>query len=231
MIFQTLGGLAKEETLKTIEHNIIPHSFVLESEEPYPGYHGANLPTGKNPEAIFLIIRDKLSTEKIIRISQNIKKKTNLSFDAAPGKICIYNETYYCIRIRSIDSYEIIPNIQENYIKKGIGFMKKKKIHGPGLIQLKKIFYLEQQLEDMFRDLDDDRMYYIKINHQISWEKFKTITQNIKNNIDNKNFDAALAAIYAKEVIDLIRIYSKDLTIDKVNSIKEKYFEEIAKLY
>jgi hypothetical protein len=230
MIYQTLGALAKEETLKTVEHNVLPNSFVLESEEPYPGYHGANLPTGTRPEAIFLMIREKLSTEKIIRISQNIKTKTNLVFDAAPGKICIYNETYYCIRIRSIDSYEIIPDIQSNYVKKGIDFMKKKKVHAPGLIQLKKSFYLEELNEDVLQDLDDERMYYLRIGRQVSWEKFKHITQKIKNNIDNNNFDAALAAIYAKEVIDLIRIYAKDLDTDRLNFLEEKYREELSKL-
>ena len=229
MLIETIGGLAKEEILKTVEHNIVLNTFVLESEEPYPGYHGVNLPTGTSPEAIFLMIRDKFSTEKVMRISQNVKKKNKLDFDAAPGKICIYNETYNCIRIRNIDNYEIISVIQEGYIKEGIVFMKKKKMKESGLIQLKKIFTLKPLDNDYYRDLDDERMYYIVLPKQVSWETFKTMTKNIKNNWENKTFDAALAAIYTKEVIDLVRIYSKDINLNMLNQIRLKYLKEFEK--
>ncbi|NJM14560.1 MAG: hypothetical protein HC896_03515 [Bacteroidales bacterium] len=51
----TIGNLAKEETLSTIDHKIVQNTLVLESEAPFPGYHGANLPSETKPGMIFLL--------------------------------------------------------------------------------------------------------------------------------------------------------------------------------
>ena len=56
-IIETMGSISKVEKLKTLDNNILENTLVLEEIEPFPGYHGANLPTGYNPRAIrFLLI-------------------------------------------------------------------------------------------------------------------------------------------------------------------------------
>ena len=60
-IIQTIGGVAKEETLFTLTTSVMPNTFVLENEEPYPGYHGKNLPSGSKPISVFLITKRKHS--------------------------------------------------------------------------------------------------------------------------------------------------------------------------
>jgi hypothetical protein len=41
---ESIGVLLKEETLQTVEHYVLENTLVLESIEPFPGYHGQNMP-------------------------------------------------------------------------------------------------------------------------------------------------------------------------------------------
>ena len=58
-IIETMGSIAKVEKLETLDSNILVNTLALEEVEPFPGYHGANLPTGYNPTAVYLIIKKK----------------------------------------------------------------------------------------------------------------------------------------------------------------------------
>ena len=74
-IIETMGSITKVEKLETLEGSILENTLVLEEVEPYPGYHGANLPSGYNPTAVYLTIREKLPAINIIRITQKIRKQ------------------------------------------------------------------------------------------------------------------------------------------------------------
>jgi hypothetical protein len=229
-IIETLGGVAKEESLITLSDNIMLNSFVLETEEPFPGYHGANLPSDSKPISVFLMTKMKYSTEKILRITQNIKKYFLHSFNAVPGSICLNVQTLPCIRIRDLDNYELIGELQKCFYTEGIDFAKKRNIKTSAIIQLRKHFTIQEIDRGIYKDLDDHSMYYLRINHQLKWQLFTQITQRIKNNFDMTNFDSALAAIYTKEILDVVRIYSNDITLDKLKVLKEKYIQEIEKI-
>jgi hypothetical protein len=225
-IIQTIGAIAKEETLNTVEDNILEGSLVLENSEPFPGYHGSNLPDDNKPLYIFLITPLKHSAEKIVRLSQNIRKHYYQPFDASAGKICIENTTYYCIRLKDLGSYSEVPELQRCFVDEGITFAKKKKINSTGIIQLRKHFMLEELAPGIFMDLEESHMHYLKIPHQIKWRPFKLISSRVRNNVENNNFDAALAAFYLKEVADVVRIYSQH-SLDSLISLREKYNAEI----
>jgi hypothetical protein len=229
-IIQTLGGVAKEESLVTLTDHIMPNTFVLETLEPYPGYHGSGLPTDSKPISVFLITKEKYSTEKILRVAHNIKKYFNHPFDAVPGTICMQNIISPCIRIRDLDNYELIGDLQKCFFSEGILFAKKKNIKSDAIIKLKKHFTLQEIEKGIYKDVDDSSMFYIRINHQITWQFFMQITQKIRNNIDLSNFDAGLAAIYTKDILDVVRIFSNDITIEKLKLLKEKYNQEIEKV-
>jgi hypothetical protein len=121
---ETLGLITKEEVLTTVKHNIVPNTFVLESIQPFPGYHGENLPADVKPEAIYLITSKRLPTELVYRTAGKIQKFINFPFNAIPGDISIYNSKYNCIRIRNLEKYEIIQDLQRWFIDEGISFMK-----------------------------------------------------------------------------------------------------------
>jgi hypothetical protein len=229
-IIETIGGLAKEESLVTLTDHIMPNSFVLETLEPFPGYHGSNLPIESKPISVFLITKVKYSTEKVLRVAHNIKKYFNHNFDAVPGTICIQNDTIPCIRIRDLDNYELIGQLQKCFFSEGIMFAKKRNIRAEGVIQLRKHFKIQEIGDGIYKDLVDPAMFYIRINHQLTWQLFMQITQKIRNNVDNSNFDSALAAIYTIDILDVIRIYANNISLENLKLLKEKYLQEIKKI-
>lgn len=230
-IIETLGGVAKEESLVTLDNHIMPNSYVLETLEPFPGYHGSNLPTDSKPISVFLITKVKYSTEKILRITHNIKKYFGHNFDAVPGTICIRNNIIPCIRIRDLDNYEYIGDLQKCFFSEGILFAKKKNMKADALIKLKKHFTIQEIEEGIYKDLDDHSMFYLRINQQLTWQMFLQVTQRIRLNFNLANFDAGLGAIYTKDILDVVRIFSNDISIEKLRLLKEKYNQEIQKMH
>lgn len=231
IIIQTIGGVAKEETLFTLSRCIMSNTFVLENDEPYPGYHGKNLPTEAKPISIFLMTKKKYSMERILRLSNTIKKYYDHPFDAVSGAICINNDVYNCIRLRGLENYEHVEPIQKYFFSEGVKFMKKKVLKASAIIQLKKHFTIQEIDHGIYKDLEDETSYYITIPLQLSWQLFAQITFTIKNNIPKEkvNFDAGLAAIYTREILDVVRIYAHGIDIDTLKMLKEKYKEEIEK--
>ncbi len=231
-IIQTVGGIAKLESLRTITSHIMANTFVLDMEEPYPGYHGMNLPSDAKPISIFVITRIKYTLEHLLRITQSIKTYFEYNFDAVPGTICIQNEDLPCIRIREIDNYELLEELQNCFFSEGIQFMKKRTMNARGVIQLKKLFNIEKIDDGIFKDLDDPSMFYVTLPYQVNWQRFVLITQRVRNNIDKiqANFDAALGAIYTKEILDVARIYSRETNLEKLQMIKKKYTSVMEKL-
>lgn len=227
-IIETLGGLAKEEKLKTLPDHIMPNTLVLETEEPFPGYHGANLPTESKPISAFLITRNKYSPEKILRIAHNILKYFPHRFDAVPGKICIQNDMLQCIRIRGFSNYEQIGDLQKCFFSEGIEFAKKRNISADAVIQLKKHFTIEEVEEGIFRDLDEHSTYYFRIPKQISWQLFLKVTHSVRNNT-SANFDGAKAAIYTRDILDVVRIYAQGISMETLRELKSRYTQELEK--
>ncbi|MCF8379859.1 MAG: hypothetical protein K9H49_09805 [Bacteroidales bacterium] len=214
-LIQSMGGVAKEENLFTLESHIMPNTFVLENEEPYPGYHGMNLPTDNKPISIFLMTKNKHSVQKIMRLNQKIKKYFNHPFDAVPGEIWINNDKIPCIRIRNLDNYDLVGDLQKCFYSEGILFQKKRTVRAEGVITLKKVFNLEVLEDDILKDLDDDSTFYFRLPKQLSYQEFVAVIKNLRNNIasEKTNFDAALAAIYTKEILDVVRIYAKGASL------------------
>jgi hypothetical protein len=226
---ETMGSIAKVEKLETLNNNILENTLVLEEIEPFPGYHGANLPSGYNPTATYLVLKKKVSTIRIMRITQNIHKYFKPGFDGSPAEICINNDIFTCIRLRNFNNYGIIPELQKHYMHEGLKFMKKKKIHGDGIIEIKKHFELEKLGDCIFKDLEDPLMFYLEIPAHLNWSLFIEITTSIKHNLDDLNFDAALGAIYMKEITEVVRIFARDMSIEDLQKIRQRYNEELRK--
>jgi hypothetical protein len=228
-IIETMGTIAKVEKLETLNNNILENTLVLEEIEPFPGYHGANLPSGYNPRAVYLVLRKKTSTVRIMRLTQQIHKYFKTSFDGTAAQISIHNDVLHCIRIRNLDNYSIIPDIQTCYMHEGLKFMKKRKIHGDGVIDITKHFELEKLGEGIFKDLEDPFMYYLQIPVHLNWSAFLEITTAIRHNLDDLSFDAALGAIYLKEIAEVVRIFTRDMGLEDLQKIRERYIEELRK--
>ncbi len=229
-MLETFGSVIKEEQVVTIESGILPNTFVLENLGSFPGYYGADMVSQNKPDTIFLVTSKKYPIEDIFRTTSEIKRRTGILFDGSSASININNNEYDAIRLRYLKGFENILEIQEYFIDSGISFAKLKRIEGVAVIQVKKIFKVRSIVDEIFKDEEED-MYYLKISKQLSWGYFKKITAQVRNNISLPAFDAALAVIYGSDIFDLIRIYSKTLTVEELQKLHEKYEEIINKSF
>ena len=225
---ETVGSLIKIDDVTTIQHNTVPNTLVLEIIEPYPAYHG-DIPSGVKPNQIFLVLAEEFSVEECIRAANRINKYVGYPLDATPAKLTIYNDTYYSIRIRGLRSFEQIPSLQNNFMSEGLKFMKKKNIKAPALIHLRKSYILEEVKEGIYRDLIEPMMWYFKFPDKLEWNMLQMMTRNIKNNIENTNFDAAFGWIFVSGVTDFVRIYVNEPNIKQISYMQQLYLDEYKK--
>ncbi|MCK4345031.1 MAG: hypothetical protein KAX05_07065 [Bacteroidales bacterium] len=227
-IIETFGSITKFELLHTLESNILKNTFVLEILEPFPGYHGANLPSESAPHHIFLVTKRNYSSEEIWRVSQHIRQYFKHPFGARKAELHIFNTKLNSIRIKDLSSFTLIPELQSCYMSEGIEFRNKKTFNQGGLIKINKYFKLSEIEEGIFKDIANPNMYYLQIPFKLNWKHFETITYSIKNNLDNHNFDAALGVIYRQDLIDLVRIFETDSNLDRLKLLRERYLQEIS---
>ena len=227
---ETMGVLLKEEMLQTLDHMVVPNTLVLESLEPFPGYHGINTPEDSKPDSIYLVTEKQFPPESVFRASRNQFGRTLLPLDSCPSNIFIHHTHLPCIRIKGLNNYSFISDIQMNYINQDITFSTHRKINDLGLIRIEKVFCLELLEEHYYRDLEDENTFYLDIPYHFNWNEFNRVTFDIKNNLDNNNFDAALGFIFLKEMRELVRIYTHHCSTERLKAIREKYLEEIKKL-
>ena len=229
-IIETIGTIEKKEKVSSINEK----RLVLETHQPFPGYHGERIPDKLSPRSVFLIIKSKYGHENIVRKIQKIKKNNNLTFDGTPGNINIFNKQVQCIRLKGLKNYLEISKIISIFEDNKIFFMKNKKIDPyESLIKIAKYFILEEIENKIYQDMEIPEIKYFEIPSRISWANFEKITLDIKRNIEFSNWDAAIGSFYRKYgLVDMIRIYHKKTDLNHKNflCLKEIYHKEISKL-
>lgn len=230
-IIQTIGTIAKEETFAQVEHVADLKHQVLESVRPFPGYHGTNLPGQKDAESYFMITKLHYNDDQLIRAIMQTKKHLSFSYDGAPGFIDLHHETFHVIRIKDLKA-EQLPELVKAFQKEDIEFQKKGKLsEATALLHIRKFFRMEETIEGIFRDKDVPDFAYLEFPSGLHWSTFKSMTEKLKYNIDDNNFDAALGHVYCpKGLLDFVRIYDKAFKVGKLIYIREKYLEYISKL-
>ncbi len=233
-LIETTGTIKKKETLATLEEAFCAKALVIESKFPYPGYYQPSVPDviELNPDSIYLITRGNIDEIKLMRINQQIKKSYTGNFDAALGKITVFNELQPCIRLKFLKEYNDIPELVDRFRQQDIHFLKYRQIEPyTGLIDVKKYFVLETIEPGIYRDREVPEMSYIQIPGFLNWDNFERITLDMKHNLEDNKFDAAVGTIYRKNcLIDIVRIYDKHFSLDKLYTIRSKYKEAINKL-
>lgn len=233
---ESLGFVIKKEKLATIESDYKFSELILEDLDPYPGfydhYHIPMNEKEQKPRSIFAVIKNNSLDEmdNFIRTTVNIKNETGLKFDAVMGLLELQNTTTACIRL-NMDEYKPLPEIINQYSKRGFNFLANRTIKPYiSLISVRKYMILEEISEGIYRDTEMADIYYIMANKYLSWDQFEKISISIRNNWDHKVYDAAQAGVYCKKgVIELVRIYDREINIDQLKYLKEKYDIEIAR--
>lgn len=232
-IIETIGTIIKKELLATIEEGLAGGFMVLESKHPFPGYHGKTVPDDHEliPDSIFVVTKQNYEIEKIMRASHEVRRNFKKRFDAAPGYINIFNEMVSCIRIKYLKSYKDIADLLQLFQKFGIQLSKYKKVNPyDGLIKINKFFELEMLVPGLYLDHEDSDICYLQVPKNINWDAFEKITLDIKRNMEDNLFDAALATIFRKNcVVDCVRIYDHQIEREKIDKIKARYLTEIKK--
>lgn len=223
---ESMGYILKVEDLSPVQYYIMENTLVMESLEPFPGYHGKHVPTPLKPRNIYLMVKNEYGFEEIARLSSEIHKSFPYRFSGTTAEIEIRNKLYHAIRIKFLESFEMITELQGRYKDAGIRFRKFKKLKGSGKIKVFRYFLVEETATGIFRDIQEAEQYYLEIPVLLRWKSFEAITRDVKNNVDNNNFDAALGMMYRYNgPVELIRIWSREQTIERAVQLREKYLE------
>ena len=226
-IIETIGKIEKKETIVSVEND----DMVLESLHPFPGYHGTTIPDQTNPKSIFLVMKSKESDEDVIRKTVTVREKFSSKFDASPGIITVFNKLEPCIRIKDLENYALISELISLYKEQGITFQKGKKISSYyGWMRIKKFFVIDEVNDGIYMDKDTPEMGYFEVPAKLDWDVFEKITVDLKHNIEDNNFDAALGTLYRKTGLkDIIRIYDTNVCLGECLFLRDKYLTEIKK--
>ncbi len=233
-IFEVTGYTIKEEQVGFLRHNIMPNTFVVNVNHPFPGYHGMPMIENSKPRSILLVTKKKYSWEKILRASDKINKFTDYNLIGSSATIWIGNNQFDAIRLKGLPSYSEVPVIQHAYAEEGFEFMKKRSMKDDLTVTIKvsKFYDIQQMEENIYKDVKIDHMYYIVIPHNLNWELFRKITMRIKNNISNRNFDVVLGVFFKSYTVkDMIRVFKPGISEELLKEIKDLYYKEIDRYF
>jgi hypothetical protein len=229
-LIERFGGLIKEEPLTCLQDDVLmPNTCVLESVSPFFGYY-SHEPKAHQPQYLYCVLNGYYSFETITRATQSIRHVFKHPFDAVTGNISLYGVTSQVIRIRNLEQYKHISLLQQHYLDEGITFSRKfKRLNNEmAMIKLRKFMYLEPVGSDVFIDRAQAHHAYFIIPEQLTWEHFKSLTEQVKYDPNYFYFDGAIAFIYDQaEIRDLVRIYRENFKIEEIMAIRDKYLKLI----
>ena len=233
---EILGTVLKEEQMEVMQDLALPRTLVLHIVNPFPGLHGEIVPeSATRPDNIFFVTKKPYSWEKIIRTTNKIKQNTAFKeLDASFATVMFGKTKYYSIRVHNIPSFKDIAEVQAAYKAfGGFEFHKRdRKNTETASIKLAKFFELEPAADACYHDLKRKHMYYAVLPKHLVWDDFKRITFAIKDDLDIRNFDVALATFFMDEnVFDVLRIYKPGITAEQLKLIREKYSARIKDLH
>ncbi|MGM0530978.1 MAG: hypothetical protein ACQER7_06465 [Bacteroidota bacterium] len=228
-VLSAYGLIEKKEHVHSLKMKSLKNYLILESIDPFPGAHIRH--KSSFVKFYYLAIKPDKLDQDIKIAAQSAEGQISGEVSSALGEIKIDDKSYYVIRLRNI-SENTLPLLVKAYEYEGINMYPfKENVHGDVWIEVKKFFHLEEIEEDIFTDLDDPFIGYLKIPRKLDWEELETLTQKVKQEIPYSNFDKALGTIYkGGEPVEVIRIFSPDMTEDVLKKISEsfrKYFSDL----
>jgi hypothetical protein len=232
-IIETTGYIIKTERLKSLKQNIMYNTLVLKSMKPFPGYEDKRgIKTKARLSYVYLILMYRYFPEKIERISRVLKEEKYNNCNFSCSEIVIQNKILPCIRIKGLECYELIPDIQADYKFNDIKFMSYKALDSEGKIKVFKHFKISEITEGIYRDLFEGAKFYFTIPAQINWKILENLTHNVKKKIENFNFDSALGIINRfNGPEDVIRIFDRNKTLERALEIRNIYLKELKREY
>lgn len=232
--FEVTGNINKEETIRILNEDKLKNTFVVIDDKPYPGYHYHKIDARmvEQNTTIFLITRRRFTWASIIRATEKINKFLDEPIDASFANLSLFNVPHYAIRIKGLKNFEELETIQKAYQEEGFEFMKNKRMSKPKTVffKVKRFFDIKEVEEGIYKDKQG--MAYIVLNRKIEWEMFRKMTMTIKRNILDDNYDIVNASFYMNHtLVDVIRIFKPDISIEFLKDIRDRYQKEINKYF
>jgi hypothetical protein len=226
-----LGKLTMQEKVDpVVDSNKIPNTFVVSIPNPLKSYYTSYLHLEK-PNSIVFVTKEPVSFEKILRATKKINTENGLQISGGKCEMHIGSSKYSGIRVRGLKHYSEIPVIQRLYGEEGFEFAKAEKLkeETDARIKVNKFFQTIKIEEGIYQSRGNSNRYYITIPRYLSWDAFKAVTRDIKNNISVTGFDVAKGLFYDNDgVTEMIRVIKPDITLDMIREIRNKYIDRLS---
>lgn len=222
---EVFGTLTKTEKVFTIDKKIANGSLVFEAIEPFPGYYHET-PFDIKPVYLYLGLEENYSLEDVIRISQKIQPEFGRKFDAGKGFLQVVNEKFNVLRLRHLNDYDAVEQLQQAFAENGIKSLHKQKKNFESVAYIKIVKFLNLEYLDagIWLDKREDFHGYIELPKKLHWDEFNELSLSVKYNWAGSKFDAAKGAFYYQgKLHEFARIYS--------NKISTSYLQDLQKLY
>lgn len=225
---ELIGKIIIQENIDTIHENKIPKTFVINVPDPYKSYYSRFTDIHK-PTSIIFVTKNPTSFESILRATKKINEAHQLNLSGAKCEVAMNSRKLNGIRVKGINRYTEIEKIQQYYKDEGFDFAKSEKFENvDSLIRINRFFNVAEIEKDIYQSLDESNVHYLIIPKYISWEEFRTITFEIKNNIVDNNYDIAKGIFYINGgITEMLRVVKPKITIDLLKTIRKKYLEKL----
>ncbi len=229
-IRELIGKISIQENISPIERNKISNTFVFHVPNPLATYYNRFTEVNK-PNSIVFITKNAVSFERILRATKNINNKENTKLEGAKCEVIIGNNKYSGIRLKGIDRYSNIQNIQVAYKNEGFEFHKNVRIKmgTDALVRVNKFFKLVSIGDGIYQSPNNKDRFYFEIPKYIDWDTFRELTFDIKNNVSVTNFDIAKGICYENDgITDVLRVIKPNITLEMVKEIQQKYLDRLS---
>ncbi len=225
---ELIGKIIIQENIDTVDENKIPKTFVINVPDPYESYYSRFTDINK-PISIIFVTKNPTSFENILRATKKINEEYHLELDAAKCEVTIDSRKLNGIRVKGINRYTEIGEIQQHYADEGYEFAKSEKFTDvDSLIRINKFFNVIELENGIYQDHHENDVYYIEVPRLMSWSEFRTITFEVKNNMTDKNYDIAKGIFYTNGgITEMLRIVKPKATIELLKIIQQKYIDKL----
>lgn len=225
---ELIGKIIIQEKIDTIDENKLPNTFVINVPDPYKNYYGRFTEIVK-PVSIIFVTKTPNSFEKILRVTKKINEKYNLKLDGAKCEVTMNSRKIDGIRVKGINRFPEIAQIQQYYKDEGYEFAKSEKFKSTeALIRINRFFNVDEVEPGIFHSHDEDEVYYIEVPRYMTWDEFKKLTQEVKHNIADANYDIAKGIFYVNHgITEILRVVKPKANMELLKNIKKKYIEKL----
>ena len=229
---EVYGMLGKSDSLFVVHGKSLPGSLVFESLDPFPGYYH-HQENNIKPVYLYIALDREYSVFDIERAKLAVKKTHDWRFEAAKGKIDIYDKHIDVVRLRHLDSFDQLIPIQQEFVKAGINLKMNVSANinnEMGFIQLLKLFFIRKLDKGIYVDTTEEFHAYLILPRKLTQKEFDETTLKVKYNWESTGFDAAAGCFFIRgKLKEMVRIYSKNLTIEYLEALRKLYLSKIKK--